>query len=46
MERQAIPAGWLTLRPFTVDDIAWVYEVSLDPMLQNFVEVHSPYRVI
>jgi RimJ/RimL family protein N-acetyltransferase len=45
MERQTIPAGWLTLRPFTAADIWWVYEVSLDPMLQYFVEVPSPYRL-
>jgi RimJ/RimL family protein N-acetyltransferase len=44
MERQLIPAGWLNLRPFTTADIAWVHEVSLDPTLQRFVELPSPYR--
>jgi RimJ/RimL family protein N-acetyltransferase len=45
MERQTIPAGWLTLRPFTTADIPWVYEVSLDPEVQHFVQVPSPYRL-
>jgi hypothetical protein len=45
MERQMIAAGWLTLRPFTTADIPWVYEVSLDPVLQHFVPVPSPYRL-
>ncbi|MEU7895560.1 GNAT family N-acetyltransferase [Nonomuraea sp. NPDC049152] len=45
MERDVIKAGWLTLRPFTLDDIPWVYEVSLDPALQHFVELPSPYRM-
>src|SRR5579863_975308 len=45
MERQMISAGWLTLRPFTAADIPWVYEVSLDPALQRFVQVPSPYRM-
>lgn len=44
MERQVISAGWLDLRPFTTADIAWVHEVSLDPALQQFVELPSPYR--
>lgn len=46
MDRQTIPAGWLTLRPFTTADISWVYEVSLDPVLQHFVlaQAPSPYR--
>jgi RimJ/RimL family protein N-acetyltransferase len=46
MEPQTIPAGWLTLRPFTIADISWVHEVSLDPVLQHFVltQVPSPYR--
>lgn len=38
-----IPAGWLVLRPFTVADVEWVYEVSQDPALQQFVQVPSPY---
>jgi RimJ/RimL family protein N-acetyltransferase len=45
MERQTIPAGWLTLRPFTTADIPWVYEVSLDPAVQHFVGVPTPYRM-
>jgi RimJ/RimL family protein N-acetyltransferase len=45
MERQTIEAGWLTLRPFTPADIPWVYEVSLDPVLQRFMQVPSPYRL-
>jgi RimJ/RimL family protein N-acetyltransferase len=44
MDRQTIAAGWLTLRPFTPADIPWVYEVSLDPVLQRFMQVPSPYR--
>jgi RimJ/RimL family protein N-acetyltransferase len=44
MERQAIPAGWLNLRPFTTADVVWVHEVSLDPELQRFVKLPSPYR--
>jgi RimJ/RimL family protein N-acetyltransferase len=45
VKRQTIPAGWLTLRPFTAADIPWVYDVSLDPALQHFVQVPSPYRI-
>jgi RimJ/RimL family protein N-acetyltransferase len=45
MDRQTIAAGWLTLRPFTPADIPWVYEVSLDPLLQRFMQVPSPYRL-
>jgi RimJ/RimL family protein N-acetyltransferase len=40
-----MPAGWLTLRPFTLDDVVWVYGVSLDPAVQRFVELPSPYRL-
>jgi RimJ/RimL family protein N-acetyltransferase len=43
MERQTIPAGGLTLRPFTAADVPRVYEVSQDPALQHFVQVPSPY---
>ena len=43
--RQTIAAGWLTLCPFTPADIPWVYEVSLDPVLQRFMQVPSPYRL-
>jgi hypothetical protein len=28
MERESIDVGWFILRPFTPDDIGWVYEVS------------------
>lgn len=45
MDRQTIPAGWLTLRPFTPAGTPWVYEVSLDPVLQRFMQVPSPYRL-
>jgi hypothetical protein len=45
MDRQTIPAGWLTLRPFTTADIPWVYDVSLDPALQHFTGVPTPYRM-
>lgn len=45
MDRQTIAAGWLTLRPFTPDDIPWVYEVLLDPVLRRFMQVPSPYRL-
>jgi RimJ/RimL family protein N-acetyltransferase len=44
VERQTIVAGWLALRPFAMADIGWVYEVSLDQVLQHFVQVPSPYR--
>ncbi|MFD7157623.1 hypothetical protein ACFV9C_23695 [Kribbella sp. NPDC059898] len=33
-----IPAGWLVLRPFTVADVEWVYDVSQDPGLRQFVQ--------
>ncbi len=45
MEAHTIPAGWLTLRPFTPADIGWVHDVSQDPALQHFVQVPSPYRI-
>jgi RimJ/RimL family protein N-acetyltransferase len=31
------------LRTFTPADIPWVFEVSQDPLLQQFVQVPSPY---
>ncbi len=31
--------------PFRLADIPWVYEVSLDPVLQRFMQVPSPYRL-
>lgn len=45
MDRQTIAGGWLTLRPFTPDDIPWVHEVLLDPVLQRFMQVPSPCRL-
>jgi RimJ/RimL family protein N-acetyltransferase len=45
MEAHTIPAGWLTLRPFTAADTGWVHDVSQDPALQHFVQVPSPYRM-
>ncbi|HET6740561.1 MAG TPA: GNAT family N-acetyltransferase [Kribbella sp.] len=38
-----IDAGRLVLRPFTVDDVEWVYEVSQDAALQQYVQIPSPY---
>ncbi|MEU4245280.1 GNAT family N-acetyltransferase [Actinoplanes sp. NPDC026619] len=45
MERETISAGDLRLRPFVVEDIPWVYEVSLDPAVQRFLEIPIPYRM-
>lgn len=45
MERERITAGDLTLRPFVAEDIAWVYEVSLDPAVQRFLQIPLPYRL-
>ncbi|MGX6605084.1 GNAT family N-acetyltransferase [Micromonosporaceae bacterium Da 78-11] len=45
MEQETITAGRLTLRPFVEDDIAWVYQVSLDPAVQKFVQIPLPYRL-
>jgi RimJ/RimL family protein N-acetyltransferase len=45
MDRQTIAAGWLTLRPFTPADIPWVYAVLLDPAVQRFMQIPSPYRL-
>jgi len=44
MDRQTITAGWLRLRPFTPADTPWVYDVLLDPELQRFMQLPSPYR--
>jgi RimJ/RimL family protein N-acetyltransferase len=44
MIQPTIDAGEITLRPFAVDDIPWVYAVSLDPTLQRFVQLPIPYR--
>lgn len=43
MDDVRIPAGWLTLRQFTAADIPWVFEVSQDAALQQFVQLPSPY---
>jgi RimJ/RimL family protein N-acetyltransferase len=40
----AIEADWLRLRPFTTADIDWVHQVSLDPVVQRFIDLPSPYR--
>ncbi|MER6807792.1 GNAT family N-acetyltransferase [Spirillospora sp. NPDC000708] len=45
MDPHVIEAGWLRLRPFVPADIPWVYEVSLDPAMQQFVQLPSPYRM-
>jgi RimJ/RimL family protein N-acetyltransferase len=45
MTQPTIPAGEITLRPFTAGDIPWVYEVSLDPAVQKYVQVPLPYRI-
>jgi RimJ/RimL family protein N-acetyltransferase len=45
MERLTIPAGWLTLRPFTAADTGWVHDVSQDPAVQHYVQVPSPYKM-
>jgi RimJ/RimL family protein N-acetyltransferase len=45
VDQPTISAGWLTLRPFTPEDVPWVYEVSVDPTVQQFVGVPSPYRL-
>jgi hypothetical protein len=45
MQAHTIPAGWLTLRPFTAADADWVYDVSQDPAVQHFVQLPSPYQI-
>ena len=45
MQLETITTAQLTLRPFTAADIAWVYEVSRDPALHQFVELPMPYRL-
>jgi RimJ/RimL family protein N-acetyltransferase len=45
VQRETIRAGELTLRPFVTEDIPWVYEVSLDPAVQRFLEIPIPYRM-
>jgi RimJ/RimL family protein N-acetyltransferase len=45
MTQPTITAGEFALRPFTTEDIAWVYAVSLDPAVQKYVQIPMPYRV-
>jgi RimJ/RimL family protein N-acetyltransferase len=45
MDQETISAGEITLRPFAVDDIPWVYAVSLDPAVQQYVQIPLPYRI-
>jgi RimJ/RimL family protein N-acetyltransferase len=45
MTQPTIAVDEFTLRPFTPEDIAWVYEVSLDPAVQKFVQIPLPYRM-
>src|ERR1700761_9055625 len=45
MNQPTIMAGELTLRPFVPADVPWVYEVSLDPAVQKYVQIPLPYRV-
>jgi RimJ/RimL family protein N-acetyltransferase len=45
MELETIRTGRLSMRPFTSADIPWVYEVSQDPVVRQFVELPSPYRL-
>jgi RimJ/RimL family protein N-acetyltransferase len=45
VKQETIPAGELTLRPFVVDDIPWVYAVSVDPAVRQYVQIPAPYRM-
>ncbi|GAA0475119.1 acetyltransferase [Paractinoplanes deccanensis] len=45
MELEVIAAGEIRLRPFSVADIPWVYEVSLDPAVQKYLQLPIPYRM-
>ncbi|MFF5085238.1 GNAT family N-acetyltransferase [Actinoplanes sp. NPDC000266] len=45
MELEVIEAGEIRLRPFRVADIPWVYEVSLDPAVQKYLQIPVPYRM-
>ncbi|MBM2621695.1 GNAT family N-acetyltransferase [Actinoplanes sp. LDG1-06] len=44
MERVTIRAGGVRLRPFVESDIPWVYEVSLDPLVQKYLQIPLPYQ--
>lgn len=39
-----ITAGEIRLRPFEEADIPWVYEVSLDPLVQKYLQIPVPYH--
>ncbi|GAB2593335.1 acetyltransferase [Paractinoplanes abujensis] len=45
MRRETITAGGLQLRPFEESDIPWVYEVSLDPLVQKYLQIPVPYHL-
>jgi RimJ/RimL family protein N-acetyltransferase len=44
VEQPVIPAGRFVLRPFIPADVAWVHQVSVDPEVQRYVDLPSPYR--
>ncbi|WP_250009148.1 GNAT family N-acetyltransferase [Actinoplanes sp. M2I2] len=44
MDRETITTGDLRLRPFEEADIAWVHRVSLDPMVQKYLQLPIPYQ--
>lgn len=43
MDDVTIRSERLLMRRFTAADVSWVFEVSQDPALQQFVQVPSPY---
>ncbi|WP_127504832.1 GNAT family N-acetyltransferase [Actinoplanes solisilvae] len=45
MERATITVGDLRLRPFEEADIPWVHEVSLDPLVQKYLQIPVPYHL-
>jgi RimJ/RimL family protein N-acetyltransferase len=45
VEPERVDGGWLTLRPFSRADIGWVYQVSVDPAVQQYVQLPVPYRL-
>jgi len=45
MTQPTIEAGEITLRPFVAGDIPWVYEVSLDAAVQQYLQIPLPYRI-
>lgn len=44
MERETITVGDLRLRPFEESDVPWVHEVSLDPLVQKYLQIPLPYH--